>query len=232
MNRNRALAPAAALAAALMLGACARPIVQSAPAPEHDHAGMVPVRTNPQAIAEARADSMRLPYTQADVEFMTNMVGHHAQAIVMSRMAPENGASAAVQRLAARIINAQQDEITLMQQWLIDRQKPVPMAHTTWPMPDEHHMHHMAPGMLTPAQLKELHEARGTQFDRLFLSYMIMHHKGAIAMVKELFASPGAAQDHTVFRFASDVNVDQTTEVARMELMLRELSNNSQQNQS
>jgi uncharacterized protein (DUF305 family) len=49
---------------------------------------------------------------------------------------------------------------------------------------------------------------------------MIQHHRGAVAMVEKLFASYGAAQDQTVFKFASDVNVDQTTEIARMELML------------
>jgi len=78
----------------------------------------------------------------------------------------------------------------------------------------------LMPGMLTDAQMKELDDARGREFDRLFLSFMIQHHSGAIQMVKQLFATPGAAQDELVFKFASDVNVDQTTEVARMQRML------------
>ncbi|MGH7635138.1 MAG: DUF305 domain-containing protein, partial [Gemmatimonadaceae bacterium] len=69
------------------------------------------------AIARARADSIRHPYTEADVHFMSGMIGHHAQAIVMGGWAPTHGASAQLRTLAARIINAQQDEIRTMQQW-------------------------------------------------------------------------------------------------------------------
>jgi uncharacterized protein (DUF305 family) len=82
----------------------------------------------------------------------------------------------------------------------------------------EHTM--LMPGMLTEEQMKELDAARGKEFDKLFLTGMIQHHKGAVQMVKELFDSYGAAQDDLVFKFASDVNVDQTTEIARMERML------------
>jgi uncharacterized protein (DUF305 family) len=80
------------------------------------------------------------------------------------------------------------------------------------------------PGMLTEAQLKELAAARGPEFDRLFLTYMIQHHRGAVAMVQKLFGTPGAAQDETVFKFADDVGVDQTTEIARMERMLADIA--------
>lgn len=78
----------------------------------------------------------------------------------------------------------------------------------------------LMPGMLTDAQMKQLDAARGPEFDRLFLSLMIQHHRGAVTMVKELFDTYGAGQDELVFKFASDVNVDQTTEIARMEKML------------
>jgi uncharacterized protein (DUF305 family) len=78
----------------------------------------------------------------------------------------------------------------------------------------------LMPGMLTAAQMKQLDAARGPEFDRLFLTYMIQHHRGAVSMVKELFDSYGAGQDEVVFKFASDVNVDQTTEIARMDKML------------
>lgn len=232
------LTPGVALLCTALLGGCARAPVETAPGGDHaGHGtgaapGLPTVTTNAAAIAAARDDSVRRPYTQADVDFMTHMVGHHAQAIVMSRMAPDRAADPAIKRLAARIINAQLDEITLMQQWLIDRQKPVPMAHISG-IPPEHHesMHHMAPGMLTRAQLQQLEAARGREFDRLFLTYMIQHHRGAIGMVKTLFGTYGAGQDDTVFRFASDVNVDQTTEVARMEQMLSSYQSTSQPNQ-
>jgi uncharacterized protein (DUF305 family) len=181
---------------------------------------------NPQseaaAIAQARTDSLRRPYTSADVHFMSGMIHHHAQAIVMARWAPSHGASPAVQRLADRIINAQQDEILTMQAWLRDRRQPVPDATPTGMKMAMAGMEHemLMPGMLTDEQMKQLDAARGTEFDRLFLTYMIQHHKGAVSMVKELFDSYGAGQDEVVFKFASDVNVDQTTEIARMEKLL------------
>lgn len=174
------------------------------------------------AIAQARADSLRHPYTTADVHFMSSMVGHHAQAIVMSRWAPTHGASASVQTLAARIINAQQDEIATMQQWLRDRLQPVPEARPAGMKMMMNGVEHemLMPGMLTEAQMKELDQAKGPEFDRLFLIFMIQHHRGAVSMVKDLFDSYGAGQDEIVFKFASDVNVDQSTEIARMQKML------------
>jgi uncharacterized protein (DUF305 family) len=177
------------------------------------------------AIARAKADSVRHPYTAADIDFMTHMIGHHAQAIVMARWAPTHGASPSVQTLAARIINAQQDEINIMQKWLRDRQLPVPEAKPMGMTMTMNGMQHemLMPGMLTEQQMKQLDEARGPDFDRLFLSFMIQHHSGAVTMVKDLFGTYGAGQDETVFKFASDVNVDQTTEIARMQKLLASL---------
>jgi uncharacterized protein (DUF305 family) len=82
--------------------------------------------------------------------------------------------------------------------------------------------------MLTPAQMAQLDAARGPEFDRLFLTFMIMHHQGAITMVNQLLATPGAAQDGTIFRFAADVNADQTTEIDRMTSMLDALKRSTQ----
>jgi uncharacterized protein (DUF305 family) len=189
------------------------------------------IRNDTAAIARARADSMRSPYTEADVRFFTHMIPHHAQAILMSRLASTHGAGIEIRRLAARIINAQQDEIAIMQQWLADRQKPIPEAHTHLhpPASGDHSQHaqHMQqmqghagmPGMLTAAQLQQLDAARGGEFDRLFLTFMIQHHQGAVQMIKDLLAA-GAAHDETTFRLAADINVDQTTEIARMQRML------------
>jgi uncharacterized protein (DUF305 family) len=188
-----------------------------------------PLAASPQAamgdsaaMERARQDSLRYPYTQADVDFMSHMISHHAQAVAMSKLAPTHGASDAVQRLAARIINAQNDEIVTMQTWLRDRGKPVPEADPRgmkMTMGGHEHMMLM-PGMLSEEQMKQLDAARGREFDRLFLTFMIQHHRGAITMVDELFASKGAALNETVFKFAADVHVDQTTEVARMVQML------------
>ncbi|MBA3341737.1 MAG: DUF305 domain-containing protein [Gemmatimonadaceae bacterium] len=210
--------PAALLAAVAMAG-CAGgtggAVRASSPSAANERGDLA-------AIAKARADSARYPYTAADVHFMSAMIGHHAQAIVVSNWAATHGAGASVRTLAERIINAQQDEIATIQMWLRDRQLPVPEAHATgvkMMMNGAEHVMTM-PGMLSEAQLKQLDQARGKQFDRLFLTSMIQHHRGAVVMVKELFGTTGAGQDETVFKFASDVSVDQTTEIARMEKML------------
>jgi uncharacterized protein (DUF305 family) len=151
------------------------------------------------------------------------MIGHHAQALVMAGWAPTHGAGASVRVLAERIINAQQDEIASMQRWLGDRGKPVPEARPMKMMMNGVEQEMLMPGMLTEAQMRELDQAKGPEFDRLFLTYMIQHHRGAVTMVKDLFGTNGAAQDETVFKFANDVNVDQSTEIARMERMLAAL---------
>ena len=174
------------------------------------------------AIARARADSARLPYTAADIHFMIGMIGHHAQAIKMAGWAASHGGSPSIQTLAQRIINAQQDEIVTMQNWLRDRRQPVPEPDPAGVKMNMGGMEHvmLMPGMLTPEQMNQLDAARGTKFDRLFLAFMIQHHRGAVQMVKDLFATPGAGQDELTFKLASDINVDQTTEIARMERML------------
>jgi uncharacterized protein (DUF305 family) len=178
------------------------------------------------AIARARADSARYPYVQADIDFMSHMIAHHAQAIEMASMAPSHGAGASVQRLASRIINAQRDEIRTMQTWLRVRNQPVPEAKPgpmTMTMGGTTH-EMLMPGMLTQEQMRALDAARGKEFDRLFLTGMIQHHRGAVEMVTTLFNTYGAAQDQLVFKLASDVQVDQRTEIARMERMLAALT--------
>lgn len=178
--------------------------------------------SSPAAIADAVADSIKHPYTEADVAFMSGMIGHHAQAIAMARLAPSRAGSEAVRTLAARIINAQRDEIHIMQTWLADRRQPVPPASPNGMTHEMGGMTHtmLMPGMLTPAQVAELARSRGAEFDERFLRFMIQHHRGATEMVRQLFAAPGAGEDDLVFKFASDVNVDQSTEIVRMEQML------------
>jgi uncharacterized protein (DUF305 family) len=214
---------ATALLTALILTACsAAPRPTAGPAPRPDATSAAEL----EAIYRARTDSARMRFTEADVRFMTDMIGHHAQALVMAALVPTHGASPEIRTLAARIINAQEDEIATMQQWLRDRNQPVPEVHvmgTTLMVHGADHARHM-PGMLSAEQMQELDRARGGEFDRLFLTFMIQHHRGAVTMVHELFATDGAGQDEEVFKFASDVQVDQATEIARMELMLQSLA--------
>ncbi len=215
---------AAVLAAALAVAGCGRTsqeTLRTSPRPAPGGDGLL------SAVDQARADSARYPYTEADIRFMSGMIPHHAQAIVMARWAASHGASPSVRTLCARIMNAQQDEIATMQTWLRDRRQPAPEPDTTMgmtmPMPGGGHAMLM-PGMLTEAQMRQLDQARGPEFDRLFLTFMIQHHRGAVSMVRELFGSYGAAQDQMVFKVATEINVDQTTEIARMERMLAALA--------
>jgi len=181
----------------------------------------------PSPAAQAKADNGLPAYTAADVRFMQGMIAHHAQAVVMAAMTPTHGAGADLRILAERINVGQRDEIAFMQRWLRDRHETAPdpfaqhdMSAGQTPAPGMSMPGGLMPGMLTPEQMKQLDAARGPEFDRLFLTFMIQHHQGALTMVDQLFSSPGAGQDVYVFRFASDVSADQNTEIDRMRSML------------
>jgi len=174
------------------------------------------------ASAERSAPGVQAP-TAADLHFMAGMIGHHAQAIVMTGWTPSHGAGPAVLALCDRIAVSQTDEIKYIQVWLADRHQTVPQADPhglTMPGMD-HPM--LMPGMLSPEQMSALDQARGTAFDRLFLEDMIMHHQGAITMVQELMRSYGSARDPMLFQFATDVNANQSAEIERMTRMLAAL---------
>jgi uncharacterized protein (DUF305 family) len=171
------------------------------------------------------AERGRLPYTAADVSFMSGMIAHHAQAVLMAGWAPTHGASPGLRTLSERIDVAQRDEIALMQRWLEERHEPVPdpdPSHDPTMSGSVHPM--LMPGMLTPEELAQLDRARGPEFDRLFLTFMIRHHQGAITMVEQLFSTQGAVQDESIFRVAADVQADQAAEIDRMSRMLAALS--------
>jgi uncharacterized protein (DUF305 family) len=176
-----------------------------------------------EATYRARADSALARYTAADTDFMTRMIGHHAQAVTMASLAPGRSARADVRLLASRITTAQEAEIGLMGRWLEDRGLDVP----EWPSgASAGAVQHSAgvhgapaPGMLSREQMLELERASGGNFDGLFLLYMTQHHRGAVAMVDELFATAGAAADASTFRIASGIQADQRAEIARMEAL-------------
>lgn len=154
----------------------------------------------------------------ADVRFMQGMIGHHAQAVEMSDLLKTRTKRAEMRKLGERIEVSQADEMKMMREWLESHGAAAPGEHA----------HHapgapIMPGMLTPEQMTRLTAASGEDFDRLFLEFMIKHHEGALTMVKDLFATAGAAQDADIYAFAADVNADQRMEIARMSAMLKEL---------
>ena len=216
-----------ALRASAVLAMAVVSFASVACSPAKPAAGPAPVATSaaPAAATTRPAAPMRAP-NEADVNFVSGMIGHHAQALVMAGWAPSHGASQAVRVLCERIINEQRDEIALMQTWLRDRNLPVPDAKPGPMRMKMNGMEHemLMPGMLTDEQMKELDAARGPEFDRLFLKYMIQHHQGAVTMVQQLFDTNGAAQEQSVYKLASDVSADQTSEITRMQKMLASLT--------
>ncbi len=165
------------------------------------------------------------PLSRADVEFMQGMIMHHAQAVEMTALIASHTDNKALQSLGARISSSQSDEIKFMKRWLAARGEPVSMAtpkmsdHMTG-MEMSHQPMPLMPGMLTPEQMQELREAKGAEFDRLFLTGMIQHHHGALTMVKDLFDTAGAGQDAEMFDFATDADNTQRAEIKIMQNML------------
>ena len=158
-------------------------------------------------------------YTAADVAFIQGMIHHHAQAVLIAGWAKSHGASPQVQNLCDRIVVAQTDEINIFQTWLKLRGQATVDLTATHDMMPSMDPKAMMPGMLSDQQLAALDAARGEKFDELFLTDMIQHHEGAVKMVNDLFAV-GSGEDVTVYKFATDIYADQTTEIARMQKML------------
>ncbi|MBM4192781.1 MAG: DUF305 domain-containing protein [Gemmatimonadetes bacterium] len=211
------IAAASILSLACSSGAPPRTGVTLAPG-----AGVATTISEATRVALVTADSAARAFAPADVEFMQGMVPHHAQAIRMAGWAETHGARADVKLLSARILVAQTDEIRMMRRWLADRRQEVPdsmaMRHVMTMNGMRHEM--MMPGMLTDEEMAALDAARGSAFDRLFLTGMIRHHQGAIEMVYTLLSHGNAGHDDTVFRFANDVVSDQSAEITLMYRML------------
>jgi uncharacterized protein (DUF305 family) len=188
--------PAAALLAVLAAGSCGTAVAQQPPA------------STPQPAHAA-----------GDVRFIRMMIPHHQQALEMAALVSARTQRGDLRLMAERITVSQQDEIALMERWLRARGEAVPSA-------DAHHGHGAAehaqmPGMATPEEMAALAALRGAEFDRRFLELMIRHHEGALAMVGELFATPGAGQGSEIYGIASDLDADQRMEIERMRRLLQ-----------
>lgn len=199
------------LAALTLLVALAAPGCAASPAPD-PHAGRPAPADAPHGGHPAPSpDPSSRPdrsYEDADIAFMQGMIEHHRQALAMTALVPDRTENRTIRLLADRIEVSQRDEIARMARWLNDRGRA------------EHHGgagdHSRMPGMLTAEQMARLESASGDEFDRLFLDFMIQHHEGALVMVADLFATPGAGQEPQIFQFASEVDSDQRMEIERM----------------
>lgn len=193
---------AGSICAALALVLAQAPLVQPG-APGQPPRAITPAQSAALAHAERNA---------ADIKFMQDMIGHHAQAVEMVELMKTRSTDPAMAKLGQRIAISQADEMNFMKGWLTAHDAPLPSPHA-------HHMHVMA-GMLSPQQMAALAAAKGAAFDRLFLSGMIQHHQGALDMVADLMAQPGAGEESNLFEFTAGVVADQKAEIARMGAML------------
>ena len=207
------LATVVVLAAAVAGCRTAAPVSQAPQRPSVVTPG-APGQASTVGTVAAAPESPR--HVKADTEFMQGMIGHHAQALDMVALLETRTENADMKMLALRIKVSQQDEIKFMRRWLEVRGETVPGEHA-------HHAHDykLMPGMLSPEEMARLGAAKGQEFDKLFLEYMIKHHDGALLMVNELFKKDGAGQQPDVHAFASDVIADQQMEIDRMIGMLR-----------
>jgi uncharacterized protein (DUF305 family) len=181
--------------------------------------------TGTESLDQASRDSFRR-FTEADVRFMTGVIAHRAQEWAMTELALSRGDDPRVRRLATRIVSNQEDEIALIRQWLRERGQFIPDSDAPGAMrladgPD--HIGYVA-GMVTSQQFEMLEHATGSDFDRLFLTYLIQHHLAAEMLAYTLVVSEGGGQDPIVFRVLSAIQGEQATQVARMNDMLMEFS--------
>jgi len=178
----------------------------------------------PSRILPSSTRAILPPRSPKDVEFMQGMIMHHAQAVEMTALMESHTRNKDLRRLGARISHTQLDEINFMKRWLEVRGEPVSppmpgMGNMHMPGMDMTSHHKLMPGMLTAEQMDALRKAKGTEFDRQFLTGMIQHHKGALVMVKDLFDTAGGGQDAELFTFATDVDSGQRAEIRIMETM-------------
>ncbi len=157
-----------------------------------------------------------------DVRFMQGMIMHHAQAVEMTALIASHTENKQVRLLGERISASQSDEMQFMKRWLAQRGEPISMAMPGMPeMDSSGNAMPSMPGMLSPAQMQALRQAKGPQFDNLFFTGMIQHHNGALIMVKDLFDTGGAGQDADLFDFATDADNTQRAEIRIMQGLLK-----------
>lgn len=221
--------PATAIVLGLMLIAGAADAFAQKPAPKETPVIIQPGPPGqPSRVLPPTTKATLPPVSEKDVEFMRGMIMHHAQAVEMTALIAARTDNKEIRLLGAKISQSQTDEINFMTRWLVARGETATGGHKhemddMQDDPDGSGMHeHRMPGMLTDAQMEELRNAKGADFDRLFLKGMIQHHDGALVMVKELFDAPGAGQDAELFNFASDVDTGQRAEIKIMRNLLGE----------
>jgi uncharacterized protein (DUF305 family) len=164
-----------------------------------------PART--LSAAEAAGAGRNDTPNSADFRYTQMMISHHGQALEMTALVARRADAEPVRKLAERIAASQGPEIGAMRGWLDTHGGARKLSG---------HEHASMPGMATEAQLTRLRAAKGRAFDELFLTLMITHHQGAIAMATEVLS---AGNNVLVEEMANDVLAQQTSEISRMRAM-------------
>jgi uncharacterized protein (DUF305 family) len=217
MINASSLRASGALLSALLLSASGIAYAQSVPIVQPG----APGQASKKLTAEEATKLAQASYTASDVAFMQHMIVHHQQALDMAVLVKDRTNTEDLVAIAGRIESSQADEIEFMKTWLKERGEPVED-----PKMKGHgeHLHHMMKGMASPEAMKALAAAKGTEFDRQFLTLMIAHHEGAVDMVEKLFDEEGTAADPVLYRFVSDVENEQNGEIKKMDKVLARLS--------
>lgn len=217
MINASSLRASGALLSALLLSASGLAYAQSVPIVQPG----APGQASKKLTAEEATKLAQSSYTASDVAFMQAMIVHHQQALDMAVLVKDRTNTEDLVSIAGRIEGSQADEISFMKTWLKERDEPVEDPKIAG---HAEHLHHMMKGMASPEAMKALAAAKGTEFDRQFLTLMIAHHEGAVDMVEKLFDEEGTAADPVLYRFVSDVENEQTGEIKRMDKVLARLS--------
>lgn len=176
------------------------------------------------ASSSQSASAESTTHNAADVTFNQMMIPHHQQAIAMADLVPSRTDNTAVRELATQIKNAQQPEINQMTERL--RSWGVSTTPESQSAQDHGSMDHGSMdmgdgaggmGMMSEQEMTAMENARGQEFDTLWLKGMIAHHQGAIDMAKTELAD---GIDPASRALAEQITTSQQAEIDRMRSML------------
>ena len=203
-------AAGAALALATVLAACGGGAhtssggSTSAAAHGSDHSG-------------GSADSAGSAGSAADIAYAQQMIPHHAQAIVLADLAASKAASPEVKALAVQIKAAQDPEIQVMNTWLTAwGAEPIGDMDGS----DSGHAGHgmdMGDGMMSEQDMAALAALDGAAFDQMWLTMVVAHHEGAIAMAQQILVTSANAEVRVLAQAVID---GQSAEIATIQKLL------------
>lgn len=176
-----------------------------------------PATATPNPNSSEVASTTAAPHNKVDVAFAQMMIIHHEGATDMAGLAQQTSSNGQVRELAERINAAQGPEINQMRGWLEEWGEPAP---------EDSDMSGMArDGMDTggtdqQAAMNALLKLDGTAFDKKFLSLMVAHHRGALAMATQQVSD---GQNAAGIELAKSIIATQQSEIAEMQTLLGKL---------